>query len=157
MLKPHTASMLLPLLRFIQPLWVDPQIPSLAAVGKEAASDAELAARLESSSLQNKLVEKTYSLIAPRAGQFDLQISGLFGFTGPGSIVRVREFETEGTGLHFSSMDMNTEQMPTLNVRFWFNEPQRNSFPLPLLQYRWQQIFQHTHCPRYSSCNFRPR
>jgi hypothetical protein len=61
-------------------------------------------------------------LIAPKPGQFDLQISGLFGFTGPGSIVRVREFQTEGTGLHFSSMDMNTEQLPTVDIRYWFNE-----------------------------------
>ncbi len=122
MLKPHTASMLLPLLLFIQPLWADAQIPSVSTVGNGAASDAGLAAGLQASWYQNKLVEKTYSLIAPRSGQFDLQVSGMFGFTGPGSIVRVREFQTEGTGLHFSSMDMNTEQMPTLDVRFWFNE-----------------------------------
>jgi hypothetical protein len=37
-------------------------------------------------------------------------------------MVRVREFETEGTGLHFSDMGMSKEQMPTLDVRFWFND-----------------------------------
>ncbi len=62
------------------------------------------------------------SLITPKRSQFDLQVEGLFGFTGPGSIVRVREFETEGTGLHFSNMGMNTEQMPTLDARYWFDE-----------------------------------
>lgn len=58
----------------------------------------------------------------PERSQFGLQVEGLFGFTGPGSIVRVREFETEGTGLHFSNMGMNTEQMPTLDARYWFDE-----------------------------------
>jgi hypothetical protein len=62
------------------------------------------------------------SLISPKPSQLDLQVEGLFGFTGPGSIVRVREFQTEGTGLHFSSTDMNTQQMPTLDVRYWFND-----------------------------------
>ena len=62
------------------------------------------------------------SLIAPKRSQFDLQVEGLFGFTGPGSIVRVREFETDGTRLHFSNMGMNTEQMPTLDARYWFDE-----------------------------------
>jgi hypothetical protein len=42
-----------------------------------------------------------YSLLNPCAGQFDLQIGNLWGFTGPDSLVRVREFETEGTGLQF--------------------------------------------------------
>ncbi len=71
---------------------------------------------VQSSTLQAPQVGTTYSLVAPKSAQFDLQISGLFGFTGPGSIVRVREFHTEGTGLHFSSMDMNTEQMPTIDA-----------------------------------------
>jgi len=62
------------------------------------------------------------SLITPKRSQFDLQVEGLFGFTGPGSIVRVREFETEGAGLHFSNGGMNTEQMPTLDARYWFDE-----------------------------------
>jgi hypothetical protein len=64
---------------------------------------------------------RPFSLLHPRSGQFDLQISGLFGFTGPGSIVRVREFKSEGTGLHFSSMGMDFEQMPTLDLRYWFD------------------------------------
>jgi hypothetical protein len=61
------------------------------------------------------------SLFAPRGGQFELQVTGMFGFTGPGSIVRVREFQHEGTGLHFSDMGMDTEQMPTLDLRYWFD------------------------------------
>ncbi len=83
---------------------------------------AAAASKAELSTLQDPQSGTAYSLIAPRFGQFDFQISGLFAFTGPGSIVRVREFQTEGTGLHFSSMDMNTEQMPTIDLRFWFNE-----------------------------------
>ena len=47
-----------------------------------------------------------YSLLNPCAGQFDLQVGNLWGFTGPGSLVRVREFETEGSGLDFSDMGM---------------------------------------------------
>ena len=64
----------------------------------------------------------TFSLISPRRNQFDFQLYGMFGFTGPGSIVRVREFLNEGTGLHFSDMDMNTEQMPTVDFRWWLDE-----------------------------------
>jgi hypothetical protein len=63
-----------------------------------------------------------FSLLEPRRGQFDLQIENLSGFTGPGSIVRVREFETEGTGLHFDDLGINTQQMPALDARYWFNE-----------------------------------
>jgi hypothetical protein len=47
-----------------------------------------------------------------------LQVEEMFGFTGPGSIVRVREFETEGTRLHFSDMGMNMEQIRTLDARY---------------------------------------
>jgi hypothetical protein len=60
-------------------------------------------------------------LLKPCAGQFNLQIGNLWGFTGPGSLVRVREFETQGTGLQFSDMDINTEQIPTLDLLYWFN------------------------------------
>lgn len=35
--------------------------------------------------------------------------------------MKVREFETNGTGLGFSDMGMNTEQMPTLDLRYWLN------------------------------------
>jgi hypothetical protein len=122
MLRPRTIFVLLPLLLLGPSLTADADILSFSALGNEAVPDTALAANAQSSSLQNEPTRTTYSLIAPRAGQFDLQIAGLLGFTGPGSIVRVREFQTEGTGLHFSSMDMNTEQMPTLDVRFWFNE-----------------------------------
>ncbi len=121
MLKARTTFWILPLLLLIQPLGADAQIPGVSVLGNDAASDNALASE-RSGSLPNSLAATTYSLIAPRSGQFDLQISGMFGFTGPGSIVRVREFQTEGTGLHFSSMDMNTEQMPTLDLRYWFNE-----------------------------------
>ena len=62
-----------------------------------------------------------YSLLNPCAGQFDLQIGSPFGFTGPGSLVRVRENRIEGTGLSFGSdMGINTQQMPTLDLRYWF-------------------------------------
>jgi len=113
---------ILPVLLLVLSLSAEAQIPSVPTLGNEAASDAVLAADAQSSSLLNTVGGTTYGLIAPRSRQFDLQISGLFGFTGPGSIVRVREFQTEGTGLHFPSMDINTEQMPTLDLRYWFNE-----------------------------------
>jgi len=60
-------------------------------------------------------------VLDPIGGQFDAQISGTFGFTGPGSIVRVREFAREGTGLHFHRLGMDTEQMPTIDLRYWFD------------------------------------
>jgi hypothetical protein len=84
-----------------------------AVSSQDAAPDADPAGTSQ---------PRRFSLISPRGRQFDLQISGLFGFTGPGSIVRVREFQTEGTGLSFAGMGMNTQQMPTLDVRYWFNE-----------------------------------
>jgi hypothetical protein len=34
----------------------------------------------------------------------------------------VREFETEGTGLHFNYLGIHSQQMPTFDVRYWFNE-----------------------------------
>ena len=57
-------------------------------------SDAAMAAA--ASSLPYNPGPTSYSLIAPRSGQFDLQISGLFGFTGPGSIVRVSRIHHRG-------------------------------------------------------------
>lgn len=62
------------------------------------------------------------ALLHPHPWQFDLQAGCLFGFTGPGSIVRVREFQTEGTGLHLSYLGINTEQMPTGDITLWFTE-----------------------------------
>ena len=62
------------------------------------------------------------SLLNPCPGQFDIQIGNMSGFTGPGSIVRVREFATEGTGLHFPAMGINTEQIPGLDLTYWVNE-----------------------------------
>jgi hypothetical protein len=63
-----------------------------------------------------------YHLLAPRARQFDLAVYNMSGFTGPGSLVRVREFKTEGNGLKFSSLGLNYQQMPTIEARFWFND-----------------------------------
>jgi len=60
-----------------------------------------------------------FSLVNPRAGQFDVQIENLSGFTGPGSIARVREFSLQGTGLHFNALGMHNQQMPTLDLRWW--------------------------------------
>jgi hypothetical protein len=48
-------------------------------------------------------------------------MGNLWGFTGPGSLVNVREFETEGTGLGFSDMGMNTQQMPALYLKYRLN------------------------------------
>jgi len=63
-----------------------------------------------------------YDLLKPRPHQFDLVVENLSGFTGPGSIVRVREFNIEGNGLDFSSLGLNYQQMPTLELRYWFND-----------------------------------
>ncbi len=79
--------------------------PGLAASGPVAAHPSGL----------------RFSLLDPNPGQFDLQLENLSGFTGPGSIVRVREFETEGTGLHFNYLGIHRQQMPTLDVRYWLN------------------------------------
>ncbi len=59
--------------------------------------------------------------IDPQAGQIDLQIENLSGFTGPGSIVRVREFSLQGTGLHFNALGLHNQQMPSLDLRYWLS------------------------------------
>jgi hypothetical protein len=59
-------------------------------------------------------------LVAPRRHQFDLSVYNMSGFTGPGSVVRVREFTIEGNALDFSSLGLNYQQMPTIEGRFWF-------------------------------------
>lgn len=96
--------------------------PVLGAIAGGATGYWLWERRSSSPAQQLVLQESAPSLITPRSGQLDFRISGLFGFTGPGSIVRVREFQTEGTGLHFSTMAMNKEQMPTIDIRYWFNE-----------------------------------
>jgi len=121
MLKARATFWILPFFMLILSPRAEAGIPGDSTLDIGTGSDAALSGA-QSGSLSNSLAAGTFSVIAPRPGQFDLQISGMFGFTGPGSIVRVREFQTEGTGLHFSSMDMNTEQMPTLDLRYWFNE-----------------------------------
>jgi len=63
-----------------------------------------------------------YSLISPCAGQFDLQVGSPIGFTGPGSIVRVREFRVPATGLHLNYLGMTNEQLPTLDARYWLTD-----------------------------------
>jgi hypothetical protein len=59
----------------------------------------------------------------PRAGQIDLQVENLSGFVGPGggSLVRVREFSTGGTALHFPAVGINAVQVPTLDIIYWFD------------------------------------
>jgi hypothetical protein len=61
-------------------------------------------------------------LLNPHPGQFELNVENLSGFIGSGSIVRVREFRLEGTGLHFPALGINTVQMPDLDLTYWFNE-----------------------------------
>ncbi|GEM_PF-757556 len=64
-----------------------------------------------------------YDLVRPVAGQFDIQLENMFGFVGPGgeSLVRVREFAVNGSGLHFSYLGIDTALMPTVDVRYWFD------------------------------------
>ncbi len=61
-------------------------------------------------------------LLNPQAGQFDFGIENLSGFIGPGSIVRVREFQREGTGLHFPALGINTVQLPSIDLTYWFDQ-----------------------------------
>jgi hypothetical protein len=61
MLKALTASKVIPRLGCIQPLRAEAEIPSVSTVGNGTASDAALAAGLESSSFKKKLGEKKYA------------------------------------------------------------------------------------------------
>jgi len=63
-----------------------------------------------------------YDLLNPRSGQFEVNLENLSGFIGSGSIVRVREFRIEGTGLHFPALGINTVQMPDIDLSYWFNQ-----------------------------------
>jgi hypothetical protein len=58
----------------------------------------------------------------PRQQPFFLEISDMLGVIGPGSIVRVREFDREGTGLHFGALGMNLSNMYNLDFNAWINE-----------------------------------
>jgi hypothetical protein len=62
------------------------------------------------------------SLLSPRRGQIDLRVEGMFGFTGPGSLARVREFSIQGTGLEFGNLGLSEEQIPGLDLRYWISE-----------------------------------
>jgi len=99
-----------------------PLIPAGAAVG--ALAGAAIGHWIGQNYPSPPLVEPTgpYSLLEPRKHQFDLIVENLSGFTGPGSIVRVREFKIEGSGLNFSSLGLNYQQMPTIEARYWFSQ-----------------------------------
>lgn len=58
----------------------------------------------------------------PRNQRFYLEISDMLGVIGPGSIVRVREFDREGTGLHFGALGMNLSNMYNLDFTTWITE-----------------------------------
>lgn len=66
-------------------------------------------------------VKPRFDLLNPEPGRFEFEMEYLSGFRGPGSIVRVRENQTEGTGLHFGSLGINTVQMPSVELTYWFN------------------------------------
>lgn len=59
--------------------------------------------------------------IAPRAGQFDLELYNMTGFTGPGSFVEVRENRIEGNRLSYPDLGLDVAQMPTLRIRYWLD------------------------------------
>jgi hypothetical protein len=59
----------------------------------------------------------------PQPHQFDLQISNLFGFVQPNSLVRVREFQTEGTGLNLpNDLGIHEIDLPEIDATYWFDE-----------------------------------
>ncbi len=61
-------------------------------------------------------------LLEPCPGQLEVNVENLSGFIGSGSIVRVREFQTEGTGLHFPALGINAVQLPDADFTYWFNQ-----------------------------------
>ena len=63
-----------------------------------------------------------YSLIEPCSNQFQVRIENMSGFTLPGSRVNVREFELRGSGLHFNDIGLGSEQVPSLDAAYWFND-----------------------------------
>src|ERR1700674_2218185 len=85
-------------------------IVALLALARTTALAADLAS-----------ASPAYDLLNPRPGQFEVNVENLSGFIGSGSIVRVREFQTEGTGLHLPALGINTVQLPDIDLTYWFN------------------------------------
>ena len=97
-----------------------PLIPAGAAVGALAGGAVGYWIGQQYPSPPESEPTGPFDLVTPRRRQFDLMVQNQSGFTGPGSIVRVREHDIEGNGLDFSSLGLNYQQMPTIEGRFWF-------------------------------------
>ncbi|MHB2027166.1 MAG: hypothetical protein ACYCPQ_11135 [Elusimicrobiota bacterium] len=62
-----------------------------------------------------------YNLLSPIAGQWDLELSNITGFTGPDSLVQVRENQVQGTPLQYSNLGLNEAQIPTIDAKYWLD------------------------------------
>lgn len=67
-------------------------------------------------------------ILTPRAGQFDLELYNMTGFTGPGSVVEVRENGIEGARLRYRDLGLDVAQLPTLIIRYWLDSRDAVSF-----------------------------
>jgi hypothetical protein len=63
-----------------------------------------------------------YDLIEPCPNQFQLQVENLSGFTLPGSFVNVREFQVRGSNIHFNTIGLASEQVPSIDLTYWLND-----------------------------------
>src|SRR5208282_1856776 len=63
-----------------------------------------------------------YDLLNPHPHQLEVSLENLSGFIGSGTLVRVREFQIQGTGLHFPALGINTVQLPDIDLTYWFNQ-----------------------------------
>ncbi len=64
----------------------------------------------------------TYDLVEPCAGQFQVQVENMSGFTLPGSVVNVREFLVKGSNIRLNKIGLASEQVPNLDLVYWLNE-----------------------------------
>jgi hypothetical protein len=63
------------------------------------------------------------SFFIPRPHQFDFEIANNFMIDDPSSVVRRRENSINGSALHLKSdLGVDTFQIPTLHLDFWFDE-----------------------------------
>ncbi len=63
------------------------------------------------------------SFFSPRPHQFDLEVANNFMLDDGSSLVRRREDSINGSALHLAGdLGVDTFQMPTLHLGFWFDE-----------------------------------
>ena len=63
-----------------------------------------------------------YDLVDPCPHQFQIEIENMSGFTLPGSVTNAREFRSVAPNIHFNTIGLSSEQVPSIDLTYWLNE-----------------------------------